>query len=305
MQNLVYTEDSIVKIALDHGFANAKSFNQAFKKEYHDTPGNFRKLHQGDNDKSFSETDRIEIDLEVDLELKEFMRYVKKYEINFEQSNVTKKCYDINLADQQVMEIYPQDNILNIGKVESAGYTRLFSQLEMLRDKLGFKYVYFTLDHYFLPENIPYSMILYNQFFRTVNQLQKKNMIPLLKISPEESYKSMPLEQMKIDVENKMETFLESVKSLYHHQYVERWRIEVKIDPELTKEASALFWETVYKIVKRLNPRIKIGYYALSRLGEKEEERFAVFMKAAVEQTYALTLLHLEYFRWIRKNTLW
>ncbi|MGM9537651.1 MAG: helix-turn-helix domain-containing protein [Candidatus Onthomonas sp.] len=43
MEDLMYTEDSIMKIALENGFASVAAYNKAFKDTYHITPSEFRK----------------------------------------------------------------------------------------------------------------------------------------------------------------------------------------------------------------------------------------------------------------------
>lgn len=43
MEDLVYSDDSIMKIALENGFASVAAYNKIFKKTYHMTPSEFRK----------------------------------------------------------------------------------------------------------------------------------------------------------------------------------------------------------------------------------------------------------------------
>ncbi len=43
---LANTEDSILDIAIDHGFNNHKTYSTAFRKQYHMPPTEFRKIHQ-------------------------------------------------------------------------------------------------------------------------------------------------------------------------------------------------------------------------------------------------------------------
>lgn len=43
MEDLLYTDDSIMKIALDNGFASVAAYNKVFKENHHMTPSEFRK----------------------------------------------------------------------------------------------------------------------------------------------------------------------------------------------------------------------------------------------------------------------
>lgn len=46
IEDMMYTEDSIMKIALDNGFASVTAFNKVFKEAYHHTLSEFRKQHK-------------------------------------------------------------------------------------------------------------------------------------------------------------------------------------------------------------------------------------------------------------------
>lgn len=258
---LISTEDSIVKIALDHGFANGKSFNEAFKREFQDTPGNFRKQHRKEDAGQAKETDSVEIDLEVEIDLKDFMRYVKRYDINFEKSNISKKYYEFDMKKEKMKELCPQENILNIGKVESAGYTNLFEQLETLRDRLSFQYVYFELEDYFIPNNIQYSLILYNQFFRTVDHLKKLNMIPFLQIKTYEVAKYEDPQQIKEHLKQRMETFLYCMKAVYTKDFLRQWKIEILVPKDTDNDVKMLAYETLYRALKQRDLMFQVGYY--------------------------------------------
>ncbi|QAS52613.1 helix-turn-helix transcriptional regulator [Halobacillus litoralis] len=45
-QEIIFTEHSILSIAIKHGFANVAAFNHLFKKMYHKTPTQFRHFHK-------------------------------------------------------------------------------------------------------------------------------------------------------------------------------------------------------------------------------------------------------------------
>jgi len=282
VRSLIYTDDSIVKIALDHGFANSKSFNAAFKKKFQDTPGNFRKQYQSCGQQN--DMDRIEINLEADFELKEFMQYMKKYDINFEQSRINKKYYEVTFSHKQVKELSPQENILNIGRVETAGYTNLFNQLEALRDQLGFKYVRFELEYHFITDNIQYSLILYNQFFRTVDRLKKIGMKPFIKISPDEKNFNGDLAQMEQDITQKINTFINCIKAIYNKDYLSTWKIEIYLPKGFDDVAGKMYYNIVYKALKKSIPQIMVGYYALNQADAEQKERFHYFLEETLSK---------------------
>lgn len=46
MEDLMYSDDSIMKIALENGFASVAAYNKVFRDTYHQTPSEFRKGHK-------------------------------------------------------------------------------------------------------------------------------------------------------------------------------------------------------------------------------------------------------------------
>lgn len=47
MEDLMYSDNSIMKIALENGFASVAAYNKVFRDTYHQTPSEFRKEHRG------------------------------------------------------------------------------------------------------------------------------------------------------------------------------------------------------------------------------------------------------------------
>lgn len=43
MEDLLYTNESIMKIAMDNGFASVAAYNKTFKEKYAMTPSEFRR----------------------------------------------------------------------------------------------------------------------------------------------------------------------------------------------------------------------------------------------------------------------
>ena len=265
VRTLTTTNDSIVKIALDNGFANAKSFNEAFKKEYQDTPGNFRKQYLDTHSNYYSEEEQVEINLKVDINLKDFVRYVKRFDLNFEERNIAKKVHEIDLAKTSSLKLKRQQNLLNIGKIETSGYTNLFNQLETLRGQLNFKYVYFELEYHFIPHSIQYSLILYNQFFRAVDKFKKNGMIPFIRIAKSEWMEGKTADEVEEVLEKRVETFLHCIKAVYPKEYINTWKIEADLQSEIAPLIRAVFYRTIYRTFKKHLPKIEVGFCSTCR----------------------------------------
>ena len=50
MEGLLYTDDSIMKIALENGFASVGAYNKVFRDAYHQTPSEFRRQHRNERE---------------------------------------------------------------------------------------------------------------------------------------------------------------------------------------------------------------------------------------------------------------
>lgn len=51
MEDMMYSDESIMKIALENGFASVAAFNKLFKETYHQTPSEFRRQHKDRTEK--------------------------------------------------------------------------------------------------------------------------------------------------------------------------------------------------------------------------------------------------------------
>ncbi|MGF7003841.1 xylan 1,4-beta-xylosidase [Lachnospiraceae bacterium PF1-21] len=266
VKSLVGTDDSLIKIALDHGFANGKSFSEAFKKEYQETPGNYRKHHlrqsedKGDEERFYAS----DISFELDIELKDVMRYLKKYEMNTGSRTLNKTAYEIPMTDKLVDVLVPQENILNIGRVTTAGYTNLYAQLPRLRERLGFKYVYFELEYNFVVESVDYSLVVCNQFFRLVDKLRSEQLIPMIKIVPEAIYKKESSANMLVDLDKKIDIFIRCISAVYPRNFIESWKFNICYEEDFGEEYRFAFYRKVWHRLKKAYPKIHIGYYGLS-----------------------------------------
>ena len=284
LQSVLETDDSMVKIALDHGFANAKSFTAAFKKEFNDTPGNFRKIHQTGHPQKKDDLEIAEINLDVDIELRDFMQYMRKYDINFEQAGHNKSSHNIALNQKQKGSIFPLDNVLCLGKAETAGHTNLLDRLDMLNKTLGFKYVHFELEHHFIPNNIQYSLIVCQQFFRLADSAKQADMAPFLKIKPDPLYATWSIEKVRQHMASQISTFLFCVMPIYDLAYLNQWRIQVYPDLALGDEKNQILYQTVYDEIKGKIPNLAVGYHALGKTDETQIKSFSAFLTTAKQE---------------------
>lgn len=105
VSELLYTDKTIMKIAMDNGFPNLAGFNQTFKESYHTTPAEYRARMQQDGLIRKEEADSEEV-LEQVRFLKETLdfQYIRFWNLLSEdmmiQMDTTRTKYNFHLIDQ-------------------------------------------------------------------------------------------------------------------------------------------------------------------------------------------------------------
>lgn len=140
VEDLLYSDESIMKISLANGFASVAAFNKIFKENYHETPSEFRKEHK-------STTDRYK---ENYLKSKAVIREkVEKYlERNPSQKQGELEEYKISAdIDMNAKKEVEWDKcvcwMINIGTAADLLNANTRQQILNNREQMGFKYVRF------------------------------------------------------------------------------------------------------------------------------------------------------------------
>ena len=68
MEALLYSDDSIMKIALENGFASVSAYNKAFRETYHQTPSEFRKARKSGQEQEQAEKRRMQTSVQRRVE---------------------------------------------------------------------------------------------------------------------------------------------------------------------------------------------------------------------------------------------
>ena len=279
LPSLVETEDSITKIALNYGFANAKSFTVAFKKAFNDTPGNFRKEHKMAIKQKPEEFNIAIVDLSADMNIRDFLQYMSKYDNNIDQGVQNNQMYHIAMDNVDFKKLQPQEHLLNIGKAECAPSFNLLNRFELLKHNLGFKYIYFELEHHFITNNIQYSKIVYQHFFNVVDQAKRVGMSPFLKFKVEQPFKNCSLTQISRRVKAQINAFISCVKPVYDNSFLTQWKIQVYPEQTLSNDINFAVYEKVYKSLKCEIPGLQVGYHGFVDPCESQIIQLQQFLK--------------------------
>ncbi len=136
MDDLLYTEHPITRIAFDNGFSNVGVFNKAFKSTYGETPSVFRKNASKTAENSdLSENDKL---IEERLE-----NYLRNNGVRQEEQQ-SKGNEDTAFSAVNYEETKPSWNdMINVGSADDLLKSEIREHIILLKETLGFKYVRF------------------------------------------------------------------------------------------------------------------------------------------------------------------
>ncbi|MGL5435661.1 MAG: GH39 family glycosyl hydrolase [Lachnospiraceae bacterium] len=140
MEELIYTDSSIMKIAMDNGFASVAAYNKAFKEAYKTTPSEFRR-QVGVNQKKISS----EAAKQEKLLIEERMAsYLQDDTEELDDGNGAELYVCVN--PEQVAKQSWQNNsscLINIGTASDLRKSVFQEQVLYLKQQLGVEYVRF------------------------------------------------------------------------------------------------------------------------------------------------------------------
>lgn len=141
MEDLLYTNESIMKIAMDNGFASVAAYNKTFKEKYAMTPSEFRRQIREKQDieeekADVKRTEMIQERVEAYLEENPVPEKEKK--------NSTLAIAEIDLHHVVKKDcIYQGNRMMNAGTASDLTKSAFQQQILQIKEKLGIKYVRF------------------------------------------------------------------------------------------------------------------------------------------------------------------
>ena len=179
VEDLLYFDSSIMKIALDNGFSSVAACNKAFKDAYHMTPSQFRKKRShGKHKLSPQEAEKKKrIEKSVD-------RYLNQYP-QAPGIDVVEKLPVMLKADEPAQEKLDTGSLqmINAGLASNLLNTRLCQQIIERREAMGFSYVRFW-DIYapelYLDANASYEEQNYSKLDIVTDFLVKHHLKPYI-----------------------------------------------------------------------------------------------------------------------------
>lgn len=143
MEELVYTDTAVMKVAMDCGFASVAAYNKVFKEKYDCTPSEFRKrIREEQTKEQKEETEKRQklIRQKVQAYLEEKQEKCKKDK----SGNTVEIQVSVNKAEPAASEWNDRENkLINIGTAANLGRASFRRQILFLKEHLGIQYVRF------------------------------------------------------------------------------------------------------------------------------------------------------------------
>lgn len=271
VDELVYSEKKITRIALDNGFPTTAAFNKAFKEIYNMTPSAYRStVHKEENLNENKEAKQ-----ELDKRVKEYLTGKEPVADNTATRNMNLYVVDAKNTTEWKK---PWDKIINMGNIDSLLNYDVQSQLLMMQKEIGFSYVriynIFMQDMYY--ENISGdNKYNFSRIDRGLDFLVEHNLKPYIELSFKPTDVNYTINSAVGDRYNEiifhdresyvevMQAFSSHIANRYGVNEIESWYFELWKDDRLNMlDAKGWYFdcfEIGYHALKKISSKIKVG----------------------------------------------
>ncbi|QQK06907.1 helix-turn-helix transcriptional regulator [Miniphocaeibacter halophilus] len=261
IQDLLFTDETIVNVALKNGFPSSKSFSTNFKDRYKLTPTEYRLKNQ---DKiKYSEFEVKEFNPSSTDTIMELKRYIKKYELFKTEMNPKNDLdmikINLDLDSKEYLDVpTPIINILNIDFLEN---DITIQQLKYVKDKFNVKYVYFSAFDDIKIENVlGHSPLKLYGIYKYLDPLYIQKLYPFFKIDFSNVYFKVlkGLFTLKEYYEY-LEQSLNSIVKIFPLYYISDFKFEITNDSFVNQKDYIDFYNNCYRIIKKSLGEVSIG----------------------------------------------
>ena len=273
VDDLLYTEKKITRIALDNGFPTTASFNKAFRDIYNMTPSAYRssiRKEQAEEKKEDSGSREA-----VEERVKQYL--AGGISVQDEVATKNRELFAVD-ANKTVPLLKNWSKIINIGKIDALLDSDMQQQILMMKEEIGFLYVriwnIFVQDMYDEGEdgNWRYN---FSRVDRGLDFLVDNGLKPYIELSFKPMDVSYSINSAMTSKDNEiifhdresyqkvMHDFASHLINRYGMDAVETWYFELWKDDRLNmQEENGWYFdcfEIGYHALKRISEKIKVG----------------------------------------------
>lgn len=284
MDDLLYTNTPITRIAFDNGFANIAALTKVFKDSYGETPSSMRK-NQKSKVQGTEPTDNSPV---VKQRLENYLRSSgEEQEAVPENNDQTESC---SVANSQPLCDFWGDTI-NIGAASDLLKSEVRDHIIMLKELLGFRYVRFWnifSDEMFIQPNVEADDYNFSKLDAIIDFLLEHELKPYIELGmkPKRLYRDVQnaiIEERHniyhIDVpayRKVIGAMMRHFHNRYRRSELNTWRMELWFHEDQwgRKGAVEKYFErfaVIYETVKQYADRLEVGGCGL-RIGFSDIE---------------------------------
>lgn len=249
LRDLLKSEKTITRIAVDNGFFSTNGFNKKFKEDYQMTPSDFRKANKIEKQTSITASDTHVKDA-----------YSKYKEAHARDMVSNQSCLRLDLSRQKAVPIKETwCRILNVGEAEMVRNSSLRQHLSILQQNMKFEYG--RIWSVFTAKLFEESLMEYEMIDEILDSLLDLGLTPWLCLNKLTGAFKESNYTMK-EWQETLRSFCRHILNRYGRQRVEEWKIEIVAnDPEDAELVAKykVFYQATCKIFKEMFANISIG----------------------------------------------
>lgn len=274
VDDLLYTDKSILNVALDNGFANAAAFNVLFKKVYNAKPSEYRhQMRVNESNKG---------DVEKEQEIKAINERVDSYlenSMTFSPLDISKENIN-SVLDVKDVRTYNKhwEKMVNVGRAGDLLRSDMQEHLLIFKEEIGFQYVrfwdIFSTD-LFINESNEEGNYNFEKLNKILDFLVENGIRPYIELGYKP--KQLHVTLTKTLIAEKREVTFQSLKSFnrfitnlithltnrYGVEEIGNWYFEQWYGEDIEKGAENEYFfnifDSLYEIIKRISPNTKVG----------------------------------------------
>ncbi|GFP74699.1 GH39 family glycosyl hydrolase [Clostridium fungisolvens] len=290
VKELLRTDDSITKVAMNNGFPNLVAFNKIFKEVYDTTPAEYRNEVRKKTSKSNKiHNEKVESEI-MKVDYNQAFEKLTKYVSNEDKSDnkLLEHSLGINVDVEANVEtvkpiIHSWRNLINLGYAQDGLRSDLQQHLTNIQDKIKFKYARFQgifSDEMFNfgEENDNEEYYNFTKIDKLIDFLYSINLKPFIELGNKAKVLNLATDKVMYfkDSSKRHKGFKESLVLLekfivhainrYGINEVSQWYFEIWKEGDI----EYVFWngdfekylknfQSYYNIIKRIVPGAKVG----------------------------------------------
>lgn len=266
LPHLLHSNTSILEIALEHGFKNARAYADSFLKQYGQSPSNYRKAHRAHVANGESTTILMESVAPKEARL-EFLRYIRRYDMSSSRSTTPDIVVDIPAGGPAIGQFPLLEGILLIDTPRAA-LRADFSSVAEIKSRINAQFVYFQLlDFATARKDVP-SLYL-DDLLAAVESIMQYGLKLFVRMDFSPTLFTGQNEEITEYVRTRFGAALEVLAQRFPDELARQWKFEL-VCSNFTKLQGELFYRETHKAIRGFFPHTPIGLFA-----EMEDERRA------------------------------